>query len=124
MTWKAKGVGVIEKKEEIPAHAGGTIVIRSHGVPRDLYEELAHSGARIVDTTCTFVKRIHEIVWKASEEGRHIVIIGNHGHAETLGTMGWSSLSCHGDRDKRGGRTVFRRSVDPDYRCCPDHISQ
>ena len=88
---KAKGVGVIEKKEEIPAHAGGTIVIRSHGVPRDLYEELAHSGARIVDTTCTFVKRIHEIVWKASEEGRHIVIIGNHGHAETLGTMGWSS---------------------------------
>lgn len=87
---KKKGVGVIETEEEIPAHADGTIVIRSHGVPRDLYEKLEASGARIVDTTCTFVKRIHEIVWKASREGRHIVIIGNHGHAETLGTMGWS----------------------------------
>ena len=88
---KGKGVGEIESEEEIPKYADGTIVIRSHGVPKALYDRLMESGARIVDTTCTFVKRIHNIVWQASNEGRKIVIIGNHGHAETEGTVGWSA---------------------------------
>ena len=85
-----KGVGVIETEEEIDAQQGGTIVIRSHGVPKRLYDKISGSGAKCVDTTCTFVKRIHEIVQKESLAGKKIIIIGNHGHAEVEGTKGWS----------------------------------
>ena len=93
-----RGVRVIHSPEEIgliqdqSEGTGGeaTIVIRSHGVPKTLFEKIRSSGAKCVDTTCTFVKRIHEIVEKESREGKQIVIIGNHGHAEVEGTMGWS----------------------------------
>ncbi len=88
---KNKGVGVITKEEEIAGAADGTIVIRSHGVPKALQTKMEASGARIVDTTCPFVKRIHQIVETESGEGKQVVIIGNHGHAEAVGTMGWSS---------------------------------
>lgn len=88
---REKGVGILNSVEEAAAQKGGTIIIRSHGVTRSTWEELNAGSAEVVDTTCTFVKKIHEIVHRASEEGKQIVIIGNHGHAETEGTVGWSS---------------------------------
>ena len=88
---RRKGVGILESVEEAAEQNGGTIIIRSHGVSRDTYDSLSSGTARVVDSTCTFVKKIHEIVQKASAEGKQIVIIGNHGHAETEGTVGWSS---------------------------------
>ncbi len=87
---RKKGVGVINTVEEIDAQEGGTIIIRSHGVSKALYERALGSRARVIDTTCTFVKRIHEIVQRESLAGKHIIIIGNHGHAEVEGTMGWA----------------------------------
>lgn len=47
-------------------------------------------GLACVDATCPFVKRIHRIVEKESGEGRRIIIIGNSGHPEVEGIMGWS----------------------------------
>ena len=88
---KEKGVGILNSVEEAGSQKSGTIIIRSHGVAKETWEDLNRTGARVVDTTCTFVKKIHEIVHKASEEGKQIVIIGNHGHAETEGTVGWTS---------------------------------
>ena len=88
---RQKGVGILHSVEEAKAQKDGTIIIRSHGVTKKTWEELSSGSAQVVDTTCTFVKKIHEIVHKASEEGKQIVIIGNHGHAETEGTVGWSS---------------------------------
>ena len=83
-----KGVGIINTAEEA-RQQGGTVIIRSHGVPKEIYDALMASGAEVVDTTCPFVKKIHEIVYRESRAGKHIVIIGNHGHAETEGTVGW-----------------------------------
>lgn len=88
---REKGVGILGSVEEAIAQDGGTIVIRSHGVSKPTWDILNKGTARVVDTTCTFVKKIHEIVQKASADGKQIVIIGNHGHAETEGTVGWSS---------------------------------
>ncbi len=88
---RSKGVGILDSVEEASAQDGGTIIIRSHGVSKDTWDALNAGNARIVDTTCTFVKKIHEIVQRASADGKQIVIIGNHGHAETEGTVGWSS---------------------------------
>ena len=86
-----KGVRVIEGEEELQGLTKGTLVIRSHGVPRRIYELIEKNGLNCIDVTCPFVKRIHQIVEKESREGKKIVIIGNAGHPEVEGIRGWSS---------------------------------
>ena len=85
-----KGVDVIESEEELKKLTKGTVVIRSHGVPKKIYDLIEEKGLECVDATCPFVKRIHRIVEAESEKGSKIVIIGNPGHPEVEGIMGWS----------------------------------
>lgn len=87
---KAHGVQVINEPAEIDPKAGSTIVIRSHGVTKAVYDEIVARAGKTIDTTCTFVKRIHELVLKAGEAGSQVVVIGNHGHAESEGHLGWA----------------------------------
>ena len=54
-----KGVQVINSKEELEALKEGVVVIRSHGVGREIYELLECQGLELVDATCPFVKKIH-----------------------------------------------------------------
>ena len=81
------GVQVISAPEE--ATPGSTVIIRSHGVTKAVYERLENMGVEIVDATCPFVKRIHGIVSRAEEEGRLPVIIGTRSHPEVEGIAGW-----------------------------------
>ncbi len=81
------GVRVIESPEQ--AGPEDTVIIRSHGVSREVYARLEKQGAKIVDATCPFVKRIHKLVSKAEEEGRTPVIIGTRSHPEVEGIAGW-----------------------------------
>mgnify|MGYP004526182585 FL=1 len=85
------GVGVIDTPEQ--ANPGDTVIIRSHGVGRDVYRRLEARGAEIVDATCPFVKRIHTLVSQAEQEGRLPVIIGTPTHPEVEGIAGWCG-SC------------------------------
>ena len=85
-----KGVSVIESEEELSKLTDGTVIIRSHGVPKKIYEMIEEQGLECVDATCPFVKRIHTIVEKESGEGSKIVIIGNENHPEVEGIKGWS----------------------------------
>ena len=87
---ESKGVIVLEGEEDLRKLDKGTVVIRSHGVPREICEMIEKKGLTCVDATCPFVKRIHRIVEKESGEGRRIIIIGNPGHPEVEGIMGWS----------------------------------
>ena len=81
------GVGVIRDPAE--AKQGDVVIIRSHGVARDVQHRLETSGAEVVDATCPFVKRIHGIVSKAEQGGRLPVIIGTRAHPEVEGIAGW-----------------------------------
>ena len=81
------GVGVINTPQE--AQPGTTVIVRSHGVTRAVYEALESRGVEIIDATCPFVKRIHGIVAKAQEEGRLPIIIGTRSHPEVEGIAGW-----------------------------------
>ena len=83
------GVRVIEAPEE--ARPDETVIIRSHGVTRDVVQRLEKTGAEVIDATCPFVKRIHGIVSRAEEEGRLPVIIGTPTHPEVEGIAGWCS---------------------------------
>ena len=81
------GVGVINTPEEAPE--GSTVIIRSHGVAKEVYDRLEKQNVEIIDATCPFVKRIHDIVRKAEAEGRLPVIIGTRSHPEVEGIAGW-----------------------------------
>ncbi len=84
-----RGVRVIEDVGELSQLEKGTVIIRSHGVSRAVYEALERCGMKIVDATCPFVKRIHGVVERESRAGAQIVIIGDDGHPEVEGIKGW-----------------------------------
>lgn len=86
-----RGVQVILSEDELEGLSGGTVVIRSHGVSRDVCEKIEARGMKIVDATCPFVKKIHRIVDEEGRKGRHVVIIGSADHPEVQGIMGWAS---------------------------------
>ncbi|MBP3217971.1 MAG: 4-hydroxy-3-methylbut-2-enyl diphosphate reductase [Lachnospiraceae bacterium] len=86
-----RGVRVLNTPEEIRSIEKGTIVIRAHGVSEEISRLISERpGVRFVDATCPFVQRIHKTVREESVKGRNIIIIGNAGHPEVVGTTGWS----------------------------------
>ena len=87
---KKKGVIVLQNEAELNELTKGTVIIRSHGVEKAIYDKLNEKGIKIVDATCPFVKKIHNIVQKESTQGRYIIIIGNPQHPEVEGIRGWS----------------------------------
>ena len=86
-----KGVKVLHSEEELLDLQEGTVIIRSHGVGKRIYDICAGKDrVRLVDATCPFVGKIHDIIRKESAEGRKILIIGDALHPEVQGIRGWS----------------------------------
>jgi len=83
----ARGVEAVSSVDEIPE--GAAVIIRSHGVSREIYEKIEARGIQIIDATCPFVKKIHNIV--ASKPERKQVIIGTRAHPEVQAIAGWCS---------------------------------
>ena len=81
------GLRSVQKIEDVPAD--GSVIIRSHGEGRAVYDALREKGVEILDATCPSVKRIHELVLHAEEDGRQPVIIGTPDHPEVLAIAGW-----------------------------------
>ncbi|NLM12358.1 MAG: bifunctional 4-hydroxy-3-methylbut-2-enyl diphosphate reductase/30S ribosomal protein S1 [Epulopiscium sp.] len=86
----------LKEKNVIPVHSvdevnEGTIIIRSHGVSKDVYEGINNKGLNYIDSTCPYVKRIHKIVDEYSKKGYQVVIVGDRNHPEVQGISGWSN---------------------------------
>ena len=84
-----KGVKVLNSENEILTLTEGTVIIRSHGVGKHIYDMLKAQGVQIVDATCPFVKKIHRIVQEQNLQGRRVIIIGDETHPEVEGIKGW-----------------------------------
>ncbi|MEK6709032.1 MAG: 4-hydroxy-3-methylbut-2-enyl diphosphate reductase [Nitrospinota bacterium] len=70
--------------------SGGLLVIRAHGISPQVRERLRGSGAAIRDATCPLVAKVHGIIRKHSRQGAFTVIIGERGHPEVEGHMGYA----------------------------------
>ena len=81
-----KGIQVIENIDDINK---GTVIIRSHGVPKAILETARDRGINIIDVTCPFVKRIQNLAEDYYNKGYKIVIIGDPEHPEVIGINGW-----------------------------------
>ena len=87
---ESKGVKAISDVAQLDGIDNATVIIRSHGVSKNVYESIKTKNYEVVDATCPFVKKIHRIVEEKSRDGYHIVIIGNREHPEVMGIEGWA----------------------------------
>ena len=87
-----KNVSSVDSPEQ--ASEGSVIVVRSHGETAHFYEVAKERNLKIVDATCPFVLKIHQLVKTAYDEGKTIVIVGDSSHPEVRGTNGWCSDSA------------------------------
>ena len=83
----ARGLRVVKQPQELKP--GETVLIRAHGIAREVYAQLEAAGGQILDATCPKVKAIHTIVSRAAAEGRFVIIIGMPKHPEVEGICGW-----------------------------------
>ncbi len=84
---KVQGIRPVHSIDEVGP--GDTLIIRSHGVGRETYENCREMGVALLDATCPFVKRIHSIAREFSEKGIPVIIIGKDDHPEVMGINGW-----------------------------------
>ena len=83
---RRKGAQVVNTVQEVPA--GCEVVIRSHGVPRSVYDELEARGIPYHDATCPFVQKIQRIAAEAEKEGAVLLVAGDKTHPEVQGIVG------------------------------------
>lgn len=94
-----RGVRIVETAEDIGLIAreqqdsgeDACIVIRAHGAEKQVIDRMEQAGMRVIDATCPFVKRIHNIVREAGERGETVVVVGDPDHPEVKGIVGWAA---------------------------------
>lgn len=91
--YKEKGLMEKDSLEKIPNNS--KLIIRSHGVAENIYTESQSKNMKIVDTTCPFVKKIHDIVKDYYDKGYKIIIVGNATHPEIIGINGWCNNEAY-----------------------------
>ena len=86
------GVTTVFSPDECPP--GKTLIIRSHGESRAVFKRIEQLGYECIDATCPFVKKIHDIISAAGENGKTVILIGDKGHPEVVGSAGWTDGRC------------------------------
>ena len=86
---RERGIVTVETVEEVPR--GATLILRSHGVGRTVYDACERKEIRVVDCTCPFVRRTQEIVRDSAAAGKTVVVIGERRHPEVVGLCGWGA---------------------------------
>lgn len=98
----SKGLEIVESLDGLTE---GTLLIRSHGVGKALYDEAEAKGLKILDGTCPFVKKIHNIVHEKLAEGMGIIIVGDGTHPEVIGINGWCENAAVILEDEEAAKT-------------------
>lgn len=98
----SKGLQIVENLDGLTE---GTLLIRSHGVGKALYDEAEAEGLKILDGTCPFVKKIHNIVHEKLADGMGIIIVGDGTHPEVIGINGWCENAAVILEDEEAAKT-------------------
>ena len=80
-------VGLYTNLSDVKDH--DTVIIRTHGIPKDDLKNLRAQKAKIINATCPFVTTPQQIVKKMSKEGYSILIFGDADHPEVKGVQSY-----------------------------------
>ena len=123
---ESMGVTMISSLDE--AESGDTVIVRSHGEPEEFYITAEERGITLVDTTCVFVKKIHDIVSEAYKKGQPAIVVGDSSHQEVIATTGWCGYTATvlGDAEdaRRFAETVSNREEYHPVVVCQTTIKQ
>lgn len=89
----SKGVDAIDSIKDIKDEKS-KVVVRTHGIAKEVYNELEINNIEYIDATCPYVRKIHKIVEKHYNDGYRIIIVGNREHPEVIGINGWCNNSA------------------------------
>ena len=84
----AKGATLVHSLDEVPP--GSTVAITAHGAGDEVYSEIKRRGLRLVDTTCTIVRRAQQTAAQLVDEGYFVVVYGEADHPEVKGILSWT----------------------------------
>lgn len=110
-----KGVYSFEDVNKFSEIKGNILIIRSHGAQKFVYDVAEENNIQIVDATCPFVKKIHNIVAEKSREGYEIVIVGDKNHPEVKGIIGWVEGEVSVIKDEEEANSFMPHSKLPIY---------
>jgi 4-hydroxy-3-methylbut-2-enyl diphosphate reductase len=81
--------------DDITGLESGTIIIRAHGIPPETRQAIKKTGLKIIDATCPKVARVQAIIRYHTKKGGTAIIVGNKGHAEVIGLIGYGESPAH-----------------------------
>lgn len=81
-----RGLNIAASSENL---SPGTVVLRSHGVQKEIEADLKKKGMQIVDATCPLVKKPQRIAQSLGQKGYYLVIVGDVNHPEVKGVMSY-----------------------------------
>ena len=93
LEFEKKGARTISSLSEVCT--GENLVIRSHGVKKEILEKADASGIVYVDATCRFVKKIHKIVSENDNANEFLLIAGSVNHPEVMGIRSYFSKESY-----------------------------
>ncbi len=106
-----RGIKMVEDLAEVPQ--GATLIIRSHGVGRNVYADCEARNIKVVDCTCEFVRRTQRIVDEKHQQGKLIVIVGEKTHPEVIGLNGWCDNQAYIFSSEEENFSIL-----PEKECC------
>ncbi len=92
---RLESMGLHFEEDETKVPDDAQVVLRTHGVPKRVYEYYEERGIPYLDVACPFVKRIHKIVEKLDPETDVLLLAGTVGHAEVTGTLGFATCPAY-----------------------------
>lgn len=104
-----KGARIVNSISEL--HPGECVIIRSHGVSAEVYQQLKQAGNPYVDATCPFVAKIHRIVEKHTKDGDFVLIAGDEKHPEVEAIVGHCKDNCFVFESEEGLNNFFQKNL-------------
>ena len=104
-----ENIKVIEDYSKIEK---GVLVLRTHGIPLDIYENLSKKeNIKIVDAACPFVKKVQDIIKELSKDSEQIVIVGEKKHPEVVALVSYGKGKCLVVEDKNDVKNVKKTDI-------------
>ena len=90
----------------------GVLVLRTHGIPLDIYENLSKKeNIKIVDAACPFVKKAQDIIKELSNDSEQIVIVGERKHPEVVALVSYGKGKCVVVEDQKDIKNVKKTDI-------------